>query len=214
MIEILQKNLEAKLPGIKAWKRMAVNSKEGDSIESESLQKYSDWLSRKKLEKMKTAAVLIGLFEKENEWYFPLIKRPMHEKNHPGQIALPGGAMEKGEDLQETARREAFEEVGILPEKVKIIGKLTPLPVPVSNYLIHPFVGIVNEEPDWEINGNEVEELIILRMKTLIEADNGYYEEWNLRGSQVKVPIFKVMGKTVWGATATVLSELLDLIKK
>lgn len=214
MIEILQKNLEAKLPGIKAWKRMAVNSKEGDSIESESLQKYSDWLSRKKLEKMKTAAVLIGLFEKENEWYFPLIKRPMHEKNHPGQIALPGGAMEKGEDLQETARREAFEEVGILPEKVKIIGKLTPLPVPVSNYLIHPFVGIVDEEPDWEINGNEVEELIILRMKTLIEADNGYYEEWNLRGSQVKVPIFKVMGKTVWGATATVLSELLDLIKK
>ena len=214
MIEILQKNLEAKLPGIKAWKRMAVNSKEGDSIESESLQKYSDWLSRKKLEKMKTAAVLIGLFEKENEWYFPLIKRPMHEKNHPGQIALPGGAMEKGEDIQETARREAFEEVGILPEKVKIIGKLTPLPVPVSNYLIHPFVGIVNEEPDWEINGNEVEELIILKMKTLIEADNGYYEEWNLRGSQVKVPIFKVMGKTVWGATATVLSELLDLIKK
>ena len=214
MIEILQKNLEAKLPGIKAWKRMAVNSKEGDCIESESLQKYSDWLSRKKLEKMKTAAVLIGLFEKENEWYFPLIKRPMHEKNHPGQIALPGGAMEKGEDLQETARREAFEEVGILPEKVKIIGKLTPLPVPVSNYLIHPFVGIVDEEPDWEINGNEVEELIILRMKTLIEADNGYYEEWNLRGSQVKVPIFKVMGKTVWGATATVLSELLDLIKK
>ena len=193
---------------------MAVNSKEGDSIESESLQKYSDWLSRKKLEKMKTAAVLIGLFEKENEWYFPLIKRPMHEKNHPGQIALPGGAMEKGEDIQETARREAFEEVGILPEKVKIIGKLTPLPVPVSNYLIHPFVGIVNEEPDWEINGNEVEELIILKMKTLIEADNGYYEEWNLRGSQVKVPIFKVMGKTVWGATATVLSELLDLIKK
>ena len=214
MIEILQKNLEAKLPGIKAWKRMAVNSKEGDCIESESLLKYSDWLSRKKLEKMKTAAVLIGLFEKENEWYFPLIKRPMHEKNHPGQIALPGGAMEKGEDLQETARREAFEEVGILPEKVKIIGKLTPLPVPVSNYLIHPFVGIVDEEPDWEINGNEVEELIILRMKTLIEADNGYYEEWNLRGSQVKVPIFKVMGKTVWGATATVLSELLDLIKK
>ena len=214
MIEILHKNLETKLPAINAWKRMAVKSKEGDSIEGESLQKYSDWLSRKKLEKMKTAAVLIGLFEKEDEWYFPLIKRPMHEKNHPGQIALPGGAMEKGEDLQETARREAFEEVGILPEKVKIIGKLTPLPVPVSNYLIHPFVGIVNEEPDWEINSNEVEELIILKMKTLIEADNGYYEEWNLRGSQVKVPIFKVMGKTVWGATATVLSELLDLIKK
>ena len=214
MIKILRKNLEAKLPGIDAWKRVAVKSKKGDSIESESLQKYSDWLSKEKLGKMKTAAVLIGLFEKENEWYFPLIKRPMHEKNHPGQIALPGGAKEKGEDIQETARREAFEEVGILPEKVKIIGKLTPLPVPVSNYLIHPFVGILKEEPDWKINSNEVEELIILKMKTLIDADNGYYEEWNLRGNQVKVPIFKVMGKTIWGATATVLSELLDLIKK
>tara|TARA_B100001029_G_scaffold95825_1_gene78676 strand:- start:62 stop:706 length:645 start_codon:yes stop_codon:yes gene_type:complete len=214
LIKILRKNLEAKLPGIDAWKRVAVKSKKGDSIESESLQKYSDWLSKEKLGKMKTAAVLIGLFEKENEWYFPLIKRPMHEKNHPGQIALPGGAKEKGEDIQETARREAFEEVGILPEKVKIIGKLTPLPVPVSNYLIHPFVGILKEEPDWKINSNEVEELIILKMKTLIDADNGYYEEWNLRGNQVKVPIFKVMGKTVWGATATVLSELLDLIKK
>ena len=214
MIKILRKNLEAKLPGIDAWKRVAVKSKKGDSIESESLQKYSNWLSKEKLGKMKTAAVLIGLFEKESEWYFPLIKRPMHEKNHPGQIALPGGAKEKGEDIQETARREAFEEVGILPEKVKIIGKLTPLPVPVSNFLIHPFVGILKEEPNWKINSNEVEELIILKMKTLIDADNGYYEEWNLRGNQVKVPIFKVMGKTIWGATATVLSELLDLIKK
>ena len=151
-----------------AWKRMAVKSNKGDSIESESLQKYSDWLSKEKLGKMKTAAVLIGLFEKENEWYFPLIKRPMHEKNHPGQIALPGGAKEKGENIQETARREAFEEVGILPEKVKIIGKLTPLPVPVSNYLIHPFVGILKEEPDWKINSNEVEELIILKMKSVL----------------------------------------------
>tara|TARA_B100000965_G_scaffold62456_1_gene48293 strand:- start:2134 stop:2778 length:645 start_codon:yes stop_codon:yes gene_type:complete len=214
LIEILQENLEANLPGIKAWKRMAVKSKEGDSLESESLQKYSDWLSKERLEKMKTAAVLIGLFKKENEWYFPLIKRPMHEKNHPGQIALPGGAMERGESIQETATREAFEEVGILPENVEIIGELTPLPVPVSNYLIYPFVGVIKEEPKWKINDDEVEELILLRMKTLIDSDNGYYEEWNLRGKIMKVPIFKVMEKTVWGATATVLSELLDLIKK
>ena len=214
MIEILQKNLEAKLPGINSWKRMAVKSNEGDSVEIESFQKYKDWLSKEKLNKMKTAAVLIGLFKKENEWYFPLIKRPMHEKNHAGQIALPGGAMEKGEDIEETATREAFEEVGILPDNVEIIGGLTPLPVPVSNYLIFPFVGIIKDEPKWKINESEVEELILLRMKTLIDADNGYYELWNLRGNQVKVPIFKVMGKTVWGATATVLSELLDLIKE
>ena len=138
----------------------------------------------------------------------------MHEKNHPGQIALPGGAMEKDENLDNTALREASEEVGIIPKNVNIIGKLTPLPVPVSNYLIHPFVGIIRDEPKWKINEEEVEELIILKLNHLIEADNNYSEDWKLRGIEVKVPIFKVMEKTVWGATATVLYELLDLIKE
>ena len=214
LIEKLQNRLAGELPGIKSWERMAVKSQKGQRIESESLQKYSDWLTKEKLSAMKKAAVLIGLFQKDGEWYFPLIKRPMHEKNHPGQIALPGGAMEKDETLETTAIREAFEEVGITPSDVKIIGEMTPLPVPVSNYVISPFVGIINKEPKWKINKDEVEELIILKLDDLISADNGYSEDWNLRGNQVKVPIFKLMDKTIWGATATVLCELIDLIKE
>lgn len=214
LIERLQKRLAGELPGIKSWERMAVKSQKGQSIESESLQKYSDWLTKEKLSVMKKAAVLIGLFQKDGEWYFPLIKRPMHEKNHPGQIALPGGAMEQDETLETTAIREAFEEVGITPNDVEIIGEMTPLPVPVSNYVISPFVGIINKEPKWKINKDEVEELIILKLDDLISADNGYSEDWNLRGNQVKVPIFKLMDKTIWGATATVLCELIDLIKE
>ena len=209
----LRDSLAKELPGIKSWERMAVKSQEGNSIESESLQKYSKWLTEEKLSVMKTAAVLIGFFEKGNNWYFPLIKRPMHEKNHPGQIALPGGARENNEKLEETALREAFEEVGIIPNNVEIIGKLTPLPVPVSNYLIYPFVGIINKEPEWKINKDEVAELIILKLDDLIEADNGYSENWDLRGNKVKVPVFKLSDKTIWGATATVLCEMLDLIK-
>ena len=214
LIERLQQRLKEELPGIKSWDRMAVKSKKGESIESESLQKYSDWIAKDKLSAMKKAAVLIGLFQREEEWYFPLIKRPMHEKNHPGQIALPGGAMEKNETLEKTALREAFEEVGIIPSEVEIIGKLTPLPVPVSNYVISPFVGIIDREPKWNINKDEVEELIILKLDDLITADNGYSEDWSLRGNQVNVPIFKLMNKTIWGATATVLCELIDLIKE
>ena len=213
MINKLRESLAKELPGIKSWERMAVKSQEGNSIESESLQKYSKWLTEEKLSVMKTAAVLIGFFEKGNNWYFPLIKRPMHEKNHPGQIALPGGARENNETLEETALREAFEEVGIIPNNVEIIGKLTPLPVPVSNYLIYPFVGIINKEPEWKINKDEVAELIILKLDDLIEADNGYSENWDLRGNKVKVPVFKLSDKTIWGATATVLCEMLDLIK-
>lgn len=213
LINKLRDSLAKELPGIKSWERMAVKSQEGNSIESESLQKYSKWLTEEKLSVMKTAAVLIGFFEKGNNWYFPLIKRPMHEKNHPGQIALPGGARENNETLEETALREAFEEVGIIPNNVEIIGKLTPLPVPVSNYLIYPFVGIINKEPEWKINKDEVAELIILKLDDLIEADNGYSENWDLRGNKVKVPVFKLSDKTIWGATATVLCEMLDLIK-
>ena len=213
LINKLRDSLAKELPGIKSWERMAVKSQEGNSIESESLQKYSKWLTEEKLSVMKTAAVLIGFFEKGNNWYFPLIKRPMHEKNHPGQIALPGGARENNETLEETALREAFEEVGIIPNNVEIIGKLTPLPVPVSNYLIYPFVGIINKEPEWKINKDEVAELIILKLDDLIEADDGYSENWDLRGNKVKVPVFKLSDKTIWGATATVLCEMLDLIK-
>jgi 8-oxo-dGTP pyrophosphatase MutT (NUDIX family) len=213
LIQKLQKKLEGKLPGIESWKRMAVKSEKGESIESESLQKYSDWSSKDKLNNMRKAAVLIGLFKKNDEWCFSLIRRPMNEKNHPGQIALPGGAMEKNENLMNTALREAFEEVGIKPEDVEIIGQLTPIPVPVSEYLIYPFVGVIDYEPEWIINEDEVEELFILRISELINSDNGYTEMWDLRGNKVEVPIFKVMNETVWGATAAVLSELIDIAK-
>lgn len=192
---------------------MAVKSGKGESIESESLQKYSDWSSKDKLNNMRKAAVLIGLFKKNDEWCFSLIRRPMNENNHPGQIALPGGAMEKNENLMNTALREAFEEVGIKPKDVEIIGQLTPIPVPVSEYLIYPFVGVIDYEPEWVINEDEVEELFILRMSELINSDNGYTEMWDLRGNKVEVPIFKVMNETVWGATAAVLSELIDIAK-
>jgi 8-oxo-dGTP pyrophosphatase MutT (NUDIX family) len=213
LIQKLQKKLEGELPGIKSWKRMAVKSGKGESIESESLQKYSDWISKEKTNSMKKAAVLVGLFKKNDEWCFSLIRRPMNEKNHPGQIALPGGAMEKNETLMNTALREAFEEVGIKPEDVKIIGQLTPVPVPVSEYLIYPFVGVIDYEPEWVINEDEVEKIFILRMSELISSDNGYTEMWDLRGNKVEVPIFKVMNETVWGATAAVLSELIDIAK-
>ena len=213
LIELIKKNLEKKLPGIKSWERMAVKAPDGTLKESESLQKYSDWLSKEKLKSMKKAAVLICFFKKENEWHIPLIKRPMNEKNHPGQIALPGGSMEKNENLVTTALREAFEEVGIIEENVTVIGELTPLPVPVSGYLIHPFVGMTENEPEWTINKREVDELILLKYDELIAADNGYSEDWDLRKNKVSVPIFKLMKKTIWGATAAVLAELLDISK-
>jgi 8-oxo-dGTP pyrophosphatase MutT (NUDIX family) len=137
----------------------------------------------------------------------------MHERNHPGQIALPGGAKEEGEELDYTAVREASEEVGIEVQSVEIIGKLTPLPVPVSGYLIYPFIGILKKEPEWILNKSEVDELIITKVSELIDEDNYYSETWQLHGNNVEVPHFRIKNKVIWGATASVLNEFIDLTK-
>ena len=211
MIKNIKKSLESKLPGIDSWNRMAVKPINDKNIANNKIVKYEKFLSENKINKMKQAAVLVCFFEKKGEYYLPLIRRPMHEKNHPGQIALPGGAREENETLENTALREAFEEVGIIPDNVEIIGKMTPLPVPVSKYVITPFIGITENEPKWNINELEVDELIILKFKDLIDSNNGYYEDWNLNGNMLRVPIFKIMNEDIWGATAAVLSELIDL---
>ncbi len=211
MIKNIKKKLKSKLPGIDSWNRMAVKPINGKNIINNKIVKYEKFLSKNKINEMKKAAVLVCFFKRKDEYYLPLIRRPMHEKNHPGQIALPGGAMEENETLENTALREAFEEVGIIPDNVEILGKMTPLPVPVSKYVITPFIGITNNEPKWNINRQEVDELIILKYTDLIDSNNGYYEDWNLNGNMLRVPIFKIMNKDIWGATAAVLSELIDL---
>ena len=211
MIKNIKKSLESKLPGIDSWNRMAVKPINDKNIANNKIVKYEKFLSENNINEMKQAAVLVCFFEKKGEYYLPLIRRPMHEKNHPGQIALPGGAREENETLENTALREAFEEVGIIPDNVEIIGKMTPLPVPVSKYVITPFIGITENEPKWNINELEVDELIILKFKDLIDSNNGYYEDWNLNGNMLRVPIFKIMNEDIWGATAAVLSELIDL---
>ena len=103
--------------------------------------------------------------------------------------------------------------MGINPDKTKIIGKLTPLPVPVSGYLIHPYVGILDKEPEWKICKEEVDDFFIVKVSELILSNNGYYETWNLKNKKLDVPIFKVNNQTIWGATASVLSEFIELTK-
>lgn len=192
---------------------MAVEPMQESIAINERIINYKELSAKENVENMKKAAVLICFFRKNDDYYFPLIKRPMHERNHPGQIALPGGSMERDEVLKTTALREAFEEVGIQSNNVDVIGQMTPLPVPVSRYLIYPFVGITEAEPKWILNEKEVDELIVLKFVDLIKSDNGYYEEWNIKDKMLKVPIFKIMNIKIWGATAAILSELIDLSK-
>ena len=210
MIDRIKKNLNGDLPGVNSWAKMTVRSVKD---EKDNLEILNDWLSKENLKSLKDAAILVALFEKDGEYCFPMIKRPENVKNHPGQIALPGGAKEKEESLEETALREAQEEIGIDTDKVEIIGKLTPIPVPVSGYLVQTYIGIIDEEPDWKLSKDEVADFFILKLSELLDADNEYYEKWNLRGFDAKVPIFRIGDLKIWGATASVLSEFIELTK-
>ena len=210
MLDKIKANLEGELPGVSSWAKMTVSSV---NDEKDNLQILNDWLSKENLNSLKDAAILIVLFEKDGEICFPMIKRPDNVKNHPGQLALPGGSKEKEESLEETALREAQEEIGVNPEKIEIIGKLTPIPVPVSGYLVQTYVGIIDEEPEWKLSKDEVADFFILKLSELLNSDTEYYETWNLRGFEAKVPIFKVGELKIWGATASVLSEFIELTK-
>lgn len=162
------------------------------------------------------SAVMILLSEQDHEIKWPLIQRPIYNGHHSGQIALPGGKWEESDvELQKTALRETHEEIGVSQESVKLIGSLSPIYVPPSNFNITPFVGIWKErlsyipEPDevqgiFETSTTEITDLALRKEKT-IELSNNVV---------INVPCFDLPGGLVWGATAMILIEFAILIDR
>ena len=159
------------------------------------------------------AAVLILLYLADNEIYFFLTKRTDELKHHKGQISLPGGSQEGNEKLIDTALRETQEEIGINKTSISIIGTITPLFVPVTGFMIYPFIGYslnkLNPKPD----PVEVATIFSVNISDLLNKENRTTEKRNIRGYDVQVPYFKLNDYQVWGATSMILSEFRDLIK-
>ena len=166
----------------------------------------------KELNSIKYSSVLLLLFIENNELTACLIKRPKHMKHHAGQIALPGGRIEKGETEIETALRETYEEIGIQLNQIEILGSLSELYVEVSQFQIHPFVGWLDEKPKFNINRNEVEKIVLLPLASFKSP----FDEVELEtiSGKLNVPCVKYNGEIIWGATAMILSEFLDLINQ
>ena len=153
------------------------------------------------------AAILILLYNDHNDIQFILTERTHEVQYHKGQIAFPGGAWEEGEKLSETALRETYEEIGIQPDQVQIIGRLTPLFVPFTGFMIHSFVGSLQSRSDPDPQPNEVKNVFSVSLKDLLDPDNIKEEVRIIRDHSVDVPYFDLNGYKVWGATAMILAE-------
>ena len=159
------------------------------------------------------AAVLILLYLEDNEIHFFLTKRSNELEHHKGQISLPGGTQEENEKLTHTALRETQEEIGINKTSISIIGSMTPLFVPVTGFIINPFIGYSLNKLEPTPDPLEVEAIFSVNISDLLNEANRTIEQRNIRGYDVEVPYFKLNNYEVWGATSMILSEFRDLIK-
>jgi len=160
----------------------------------------------------KQAGVLILLYPLDGQLCFPLTRRPESVEYHKGQISLPGGSQENGESLYQTALRETQEEVGVAADSVELIGQLSQLYVPPSNFCIRPFVGYLAQRPNFQIEAVEVAELIEAPLGALFDPAVARIEDWEIRGGVWPIPFYQFGPHKVWGATAMILSEFAAML--
>jgi 8-oxo-dGTP pyrophosphatase MutT (NUDIX family) len=158
------------------------------------------------------AAGLLLLYPGERGASIPLTVRASHLKRHAGQISLPGGATDEGETLVQAALREAHEEIGVDPARVRILGQLTPVHVLVSGFTLHPIVGITDERPEFNPAPHEVEDVIEVSIEDLQNASNIRHGTRTREGVAIEYPYFDLRGSHVWGATAMILGEFICLL--
>ncbi|MCC6725147.1 MAG: CoA pyrophosphatase [Saprospiraceae bacterium] len=162
------------------------------------------------------AAVLMALFPKANEWHIVLIERNANDRDHHGgQISFPGGKAEPGDaTMLSTALREAEEEVGIGQAEVKVLGGLTELYIPVSNSQVHPFLGYLEAPPAFRLQLEEVNSVLEVPLSHFQSPE--VRRETDIRiNPQITlkhVPYFDLNGRVLWGATAMMLNELLQMV--
>ena len=167
---------------------------------------------------LRPAAALLLIYPQLGQWYVPLTVRSSGLRHHTGQVSLPGGRLDHpGETVEQAALREAQEEIGVAPDMVEIIGRLTPVPIAVSGHLLHPVVGVANERPAFTIAAHEVEHLIEFPIARLMESD-AVGAEQRVRSMPPHVvqtvPYFDAGGGArIWGATAMVLAEFAALLE-
>lgn len=201
IFRLLQNKLKGSKPGLKAQLKMSTHPRPGHTIYQE-VQNSSV-----------QAGVLVLLYRKREKFYLVLTRRTSRVNHHQAQISFPGGRQEIGESVEQTALRETQEELGVPPESLKVIGSLSPLYIPPSNHCIYPVVSVAEKRPTFCPSPEEVNELIEIPVNHLLDERNVQREVWRVAGRKLEVPFYLYKDEKIWGATAMVLAELLEIWK-
>jgi 8-oxo-dGTP pyrophosphatase MutT (NUDIX family) len=201
ILERIEQGLRSPLPGLPAQLRMVPEPRPGTKayfeVEETCLK----------------AGVLVLLYRKGGRLHLLLTRRTDRVLHHRGQISLPGGERHPGESLEATALRETQEELGLDLAPVRVLGKLTPLYIPPSNFCIYPTVAFLPGAPEFRPQPDEVADVIEAPLGHLMGAGARGRETWDLGDREAVVPFYQFDGHKIWGATAMVLAEFLALLE-
>ncbi len=201
--ESLKQRLEGNLPGAKAHAALA------------PADRISSLYARDAEKKARLSSVLIHIFLKQDLYYIVFIRRQIDGGVHSGQISFPGGKKEDSDlDFCATAIREAEEEIGIKANEINILGKLSSLYIPPSNFLVHPFVSFSEKESHFKAEPAEVRDIIQIPLSFFLQANAKQQTEVFRKNSHAyKAPAFIFNDVIIWGATAMILNELIELLQ-
>ena len=202
LIDKISQKLEGPLPGEAAHERMLATAINGSRL-------------RMRHEKPpRLGGVMILLYEHDGDVYLPLMRRPDYDGVHSGQVSFPGGKHEKEDaDLIETAIRETEEEIGVHRSQIEVIGTMSEFFISASNFQVLPVVGYVSGRPSFVPDPVEVAAVIEAPLSDLLNPGYQRVKEMDVRGYRLRTPYFDVMGNTVWGATAMMLSEFVEVLQ-
>ena len=202
--ELVPKIKKSSLPGIDSQFKLApsIRKKLGKEINIEERNPNK-------------AAVLSLLFpDVSGEMQMVFMLRKTYKGVHSNQIGFPGGKVESSDNnLEATALRETYEEIGVSSMNITVLKELTDVYIPPSNFLVTPFLGILKERPEYILEENEVERLIEIPLESIL-SDKSIASRiiTTSYAKEIEVPVFKFDDEVIWGATAMMLSEIKDLI--
>lgn len=198
LVTQLETRLRAELPGERAHEPLAPRPRR-------------EWPPGFNRADVRHAAGLLLIFPIEGRAHIVLTVRS-DALRHPGQVSLPGGVVEAGESLEQTALREAHEEIALPRAGVRVLATLTPLDIPVSGFRLHPIVAVCDRRPQLHPADGEVAGVLEVDIDELIAPGQPRMSQADTAGALRAIPAFHIQGREIWGATAMVLAEFLALL--